>query len=179
MRLIAVGRLRDGPEAVLFARYNARLRPPITVTEIQEGHGAPAEAKRREATAMLAALPPAAFAVALGTFTVLLAAIALNVHDAPAVTTLVILCGAPLGVLNTLFTETAMNISPVPRPVASAGYNFVRFLGGAISPYICGKLGENVSLAAPFYFGAACVAAGLIVLTTVGAKYLKQLNASH
>ena len=58
--------------------------------------------------------------------------------------TLVVLCGIPLGVLNTLFTDTAMNISPVPRPVASAGYNFVRFLGGAVSPWICGKLGENV-----------------------------------
>ena len=120
-----------------------------------------------------------AFAIALGAFTVLLAAIALNVHNAPVVTTLVILCGAPLGVLNTLFTETAMNISPVPRPVASAGYNFVRFLGGAISPYVCGKLGENVSPAAPFWFGASCVAAGLIVLTTYGARYLRRLNAAH
>ncbi len=120
-----------------------------------------------------------AFAIALGAFTVLLVAIAMNVHNAPVVTTLVILCGAPLGVLNTLFTETAMNISPVPRPVASAGYNFVRFLGGAISPYVCGKLGENVSPAAPFWFGACCVAAGLIVLTTYGARYLRRLNAAH
>src|ERR1700712_1005485 len=120
-----------------------------------------------------------AFAIALGAFTVLLAAIALNVHNAPVVTLLVILAGAPLGVLNTLFTETAMNISPVPRPVASAGYNFVRFLGGAISPYVCGKLGENVSLAAPFWFGAICVAAGLVMMTTFGARYLRRLNAAH
>ena len=65
MRLIAVGKLRDGPEAELFARYNARLRPKMTVTEVAEAAGAPAEAKRREAAAILAALPPAAFAVAL------------------------------------------------------------------------------------------------------------------
>jgi 23S rRNA (pseudouridine1915-N3)-methyltransferase len=65
MRLIAVGKLRDGPEAALFARYNARLRQRIAVTEIAEAPGAPAEAKRREAAAILAALPPAAFAVAL------------------------------------------------------------------------------------------------------------------
>ena len=65
MRLIAVGKLRDGPEAALFARYNARLRPRMTVTEIADAPGAPAEAKRREATAILAALPQAAFAVAL------------------------------------------------------------------------------------------------------------------
>ncbi len=65
MRLIAVGKLRAGPEAVLFARYNARLRPPMQVTEVPDGHGAPAELKRREAAALLAALPAQAFAVAL------------------------------------------------------------------------------------------------------------------
>ena len=65
MRLIAVGRLRNGPEADLFARYNARLRPSLEVTEVAEGHGAPAEMKRREAEALLAALPSPAFAVAL------------------------------------------------------------------------------------------------------------------
>ena len=36
LRLIAVGRLRDGPEAELFARYNARLRPKFAVTEVAE-----------------------------------------------------------------------------------------------------------------------------------------------
>ena len=65
MRLIAVGRLRGGPEAELFARYNARLRPALAVTEVAEGRGAPAEIKRREADALLAALPAAAFVVAL------------------------------------------------------------------------------------------------------------------
>jgi len=65
MRLIAVGRLRPGPEAELFARYSARLRPRLTVTEVAEGSGAPPEAKRREAEALLAALPVPALAVAL------------------------------------------------------------------------------------------------------------------
>lgn len=65
MRLIAVGRLREGPEAELFARYNARLRPKIAVTEIAEAQGAPVEAKRREGGAILGALPANAFAVAL------------------------------------------------------------------------------------------------------------------
>jgi 23S rRNA (pseudouridine1915-N3)-methyltransferase len=65
LRLIAVGRLRDGPEADLFARYNARLRPKFAVTEIPEARAAPTEAKRRESGALLAALPAAAFVVAL------------------------------------------------------------------------------------------------------------------
>lgn len=65
MRLIAVGRLRAGPEAELFARYNARLRPPLVVTEVAEGRGAPAEIKRRESEALLAAVPAGSLAVAL------------------------------------------------------------------------------------------------------------------
>jgi 23S rRNA (pseudouridine1915-N3)-methyltransferase len=65
LRLIAVGRLRDGPEAELFARYNARLRPKLAVTEVAEARGAPAEVKRREGAALLAALPASAFVVTL------------------------------------------------------------------------------------------------------------------
>jgi len=65
MRLIAVGRQRDGPEAILFARYQARLRPALAITEIPEARGTPPEIKRREAAALLAALPDSAFAVAL------------------------------------------------------------------------------------------------------------------
>jgi len=65
MRLVAVGRLRAGPERELFARYGARLRPPLLLTEVPEGSGAPAEAKRREGAALLAAVPQDALAVAL------------------------------------------------------------------------------------------------------------------
>ena len=65
MHLIAVGRLRAGPEADLFARYTTRLRPGLAVTEIAEGTGAPAEQKRREGEALLAAVPRGALRVAL------------------------------------------------------------------------------------------------------------------
>lgn len=65
MRLIAIGRQREGPEAALLARYQARLRPPLAVTEIPEARGAPPEIKRRESAALLAALPDGAFAVVL------------------------------------------------------------------------------------------------------------------
>ena len=65
LHLIAVGRQRTGPETELFARYNARLRPGFLLTEIPEARGAPAEIKRREGAALLAALPAAAFLVAL------------------------------------------------------------------------------------------------------------------
>jgi len=65
MRLIAVGKLRSGPERELFDRYNARLRPALAVTEVPEGAGAPLEAKRREGAALLAAVPEPAFIVTL------------------------------------------------------------------------------------------------------------------
>ena len=65
MRLIAVGRMGQGPEADLFLRYNARLRPTLALTEIPEARGGPGEIRRREGAALLAALPEGAFAVAL------------------------------------------------------------------------------------------------------------------
>ena len=65
MLLIAVGKLRPGPERALFERYNARLRPGLAVREVAEAPGPPNEVKRREAAAMLAALPDPALAVAL------------------------------------------------------------------------------------------------------------------
>src|ERR1700760_901273 len=65
MRLIAIGRLRKGPEAELFAQYAERLHPKLAVIELPDGRGAPAEIKRRESEAILAALPASAHAVAL------------------------------------------------------------------------------------------------------------------
>jgi 23S rRNA (pseudouridine1915-N3)-methyltransferase len=65
MHIIAIGRLRDSPEAALFERYSIRLRPSLSVTELPEGRGNPAEVKRREGAALIAALPRECFAVAL------------------------------------------------------------------------------------------------------------------
>jgi predicted MFS family arabinose efflux permease len=76
----------------------------------------------------------------------------------------IILAGAFLGINNTLITEAVMGAAPVERPVASAAYSFVRFSGGAVAPYVAGKLGENVSIHAPFWMGAAAVLVGAAVL---------------
>ena len=66
MHLIAVGRLREGPEAALFQLYNTRLRPRLTVVEVTTGRGSPSIIKRKEGTALLAALPrTSAFVVPL------------------------------------------------------------------------------------------------------------------
>lgn len=63
--LLAVGRARGGPEAALFEHHNARLRPPLALRELAEARGSPAEIRRREGAAILAALPDGALAVAL------------------------------------------------------------------------------------------------------------------
>ena len=76
----------------------------------------------------------------------------------------IIVAGAFLGINNTLITEAVMGAAPVERPVASAAYSFVRFSGGAVAPYAAGKLGENVSIHAPFWMGAVAVLVGAVVL---------------
>lgn len=65
MRIVAIGRARDGPEAALFARYSTRVRPALVLTELPDGKGAAVAIKRQEGEALLAALPPRAFVVAL------------------------------------------------------------------------------------------------------------------
>ncbi len=57
--------MRTGPEAELFNRYAARLRPTLAVTEIAEASGPLPEVKRRENAALRAALPARAHAVGL------------------------------------------------------------------------------------------------------------------
>jgi ACDE family multidrug resistance protein len=84
----------------------------------------------------------------------------------------IIASGAFIGNNNTLITEAVMGAAPVERPVASAAYSFVRFCGGAVGPYVALKLfGEapDIHVHAPFWFGAASVAVGVVILT-LGAR---------
>ncbi|GAB6899512.1 MFS transporter [Kineosporia succinea] len=88
-------------------------------------------------------------------------------HNSPAtVIVAVIVAGAFLGINNTLVTQAVMMVSPVERPVASASYGFVRFIGGGLAPYFAGKLAESFNDAIPFYVGAGAVVLALIVFST-------------
>ena len=78
----------------------------------------------------------------------------------------VIVAGAFIGINNTITTQAVMTVSPVERPTASAAYGFVRFIGGGLAPYAAGRLAEHSGIHAPFYVGAAAVAAGIGVLAT-------------
>jgi MFS family permease len=102
--------------------------------------------------------------LALTLFAVDLAAMAVWTEHRPVLVVGVIVAGAFLGINNTVITETVMGAAPVERPVASAAYSFVRFSGGAVAPYAAGKLGENVSIHAPFWMASAAVLVGVLVL---------------
>ena len=77
----------------------------------------------------------------------------------------VIVSGAFVGLNNTLTTQAVMLVSPVERPVASAAYGFVRFIGGGLAPYVASKLASAVDVHLPFYVGAVTVAAAALVLS--------------
>jgi MFS transporter, ACDE family, multidrug resistance protein len=94
-----------------------------------------------------------------------LAAMALLTDSKLALVIGIIVAGAFLGINNTLITEAVMGAAPVERPVASAAYSFVRFSGGAVAPYVAGRLGEDVSIHAPFWMGAGAVLVAVLVLT--------------
>jgi len=64
--VVAVGRSSKGPEANLFAHYAARLRPPLTLKEVEERRPLTvAERQAREAEKLLEAVPAGAKIVAL------------------------------------------------------------------------------------------------------------------
>jgi ACDE family multidrug resistance protein len=94
----------------------------------------------------------------------------------------IIASGAFIGNNNTLITEAVMGAAPVERPVASAAYSFVRFCGGAVGPYVALKLfGEapDVHVHAPFWFGAASVLVGVVVLTAGARTVSRALRTDH
>jgi nucleotide-binding universal stress UspA family protein len=78
----------------------------------------------------------------------------------------VIVSGAFVGLNNTLTTQAVMLVAPVEKPVASASYGFVRFIGGGLAPYCASKLAADFNVHVPFYLAAGIVAAAIVMLAT-------------
>lgn len=76
----------------------------------------------------------------------------------------VILSGACMGIASAIFTEMALDVSDAPRPVASAGYNFVRWFAGVIAPYASALVGEHLGVAATFTMTAVIVLIAVAIL---------------
>jgi ACDE family multidrug resistance protein len=108
---------------------------------------------------------------ALSLFTLDLAAMAIWTDSKTVLVVGIIAAGAFLGVNNTVISQAVMGAAPVERSVASAAYSFVRFSGGAVAPWVAGKLGENVSIHAPFWMGAGAVAVAIVILAS-GRRFL-------
>jgi ACDE family multidrug resistance protein len=95
-----------------------------------------------------------------------LVAAAFLVATPAALVVCVVVGGLVLGVLNTVFTESVMEATDLPRTVASSAYSSVRFLGGAIAPPLATVLADLFTPGTPYFFaaGAALVATAVIVL---------------
>jgi MFS transporter, ACDE family, multidrug resistance protein len=103
---------------------------------------------------------------ALGLFAVDLAVMSIWADRLAVLIATVVVSGAFIGINNTLTTQAVMLVSPVERPVASAAYGFVRFLGGGLAPFAAGKLAEHFNVHVPFAVGAVAVVAAVLVLST-------------
>ncbi|MFB7912693.1 MFS transporter [Streptomyces sp. NPDC056061] len=83
-------------------------------------------------------------------------------HTAAIVCT--IASGAFIGMNNTVYTELALGVSDAPRPVASAGYNFVRWFAAAAAPYLAPKIEEWSDVHMPFVVAAVTAVIGAVVV---------------
>ncbi|WML39215.1 MFS transporter [Neobacillus sp. OS1-2] len=87
----------------------------------------------------------------------------------------VIAAGALLGNNNTLITTAVMNAAPVERSTASAAYSFLRFIGGAIAPFMAGKLAEIFNPSVPFIVGGSFVLLSVLFIF-INNKHVKHVD---
>lgn len=90
----------------------------------------------------------------------------------------IIIAGGILGMINTILTTAVMEAAPVERSVASSAYSSIRFIGGAIAPWIAGVLADHFTAHTPYFAGCIAVLAGMAVLTG-GRRYLAGIKAGH
>jgi len=102
----------------------------------------------------------------LAAFAVVVLVIATWTTDRAVLIPAVIVSGIFIGVNNTITTQAVMTVSPVEKPVASAAYSFVRFIGGGLAPYAAGRLVLATNIHVPFYIAAGAIALGMVVLST-------------
>jgi ACDE family multidrug resistance protein len=102
----------------------------------------------------------------LALFAIVVLIIATWTTDRVVLIPAVIISGIFIGVNNTVTTQAVMTVSPVEKPVASAAYGFVRFIGGGLAPYAAGRMVIAFNIHFPFYVGAGAILLGIVVLST-------------
>ena len=102
----------------------------------------------------------------LAAFAVVVLVIAIWTTDNAVLIPAVIASGIFIGINNTVTTQAVMTVSPVERPVASAAYSFVRFIGGGLAPYVAGRLVIALNIHVPFYIASGAILLGIVILAT-------------
>jgi MFS family permease len=102
----------------------------------------------------------------LAAFAAVVLVIAIWTTDRAVLIPAVIISGIFIGVNNTVTTQAVMTVSPVEKPVASAAYSFVRFIGGGLAPYAAGRMVLAVNIHFPFYIATGAILLGIGILTT-------------
>jgi ACDE family multidrug resistance protein len=102
----------------------------------------------------------------LAAFAVVVLVIAFWTTDRAVLIPAVIISGVFIGVNNTVTTQAVMTVSPVEKPVASAAYSFVRFIGGGLAPYAAGRMVLAAGIHFPFYIAVGALLIGIGILTT-------------
>ncbi|MFL2063256.1 MFS transporter [Latilactobacillus sakei] len=100
--------------------------------------------------------------IGLGFFLVCLVVIGINADQPVLVAFGVIIAGFFQGLVNTLSTTVAMENKTIERSVASSAYSFIRFTGGAIAPFVAGKIAEKWSAHWTFYFAGLMILIGIL-----------------
>ncbi len=100
--------------------------------------------------------------IGLGFFLVCLVVIGINADQPVLVAFGVIIAGFFQGLVNTLLTTVAMENKTIERSVASSAYSFIRFTGGAIAPFVAGKIAEKWSAHWTFYFAGLMILIGIL-----------------
>src|SRR5580658_6976439 len=102
----------------------------------------------------------------LAAFAVVVLVIAIWTTDRAVLIPAVIVSGIFIGVNNTITTQAVMTVSPVEKPVASAAYSFVRFIGGGLAPFAAGRLVLAINIHVPFFIAAGALVLGIVILST-------------
>jgi len=108
--------------------------------------------------------PVLVLAVVMALMTIDLLVIALGIDSKPVMIVAIVASGIVIGTGNALLSGILLRISHTNAAVAASATNFVRFVGGALAPFLAGKLSESVSVGAPLYVAAAVAVVGVLAI---------------
>ena len=87
-----------------------------------------------------------------------------GIHSHAVMIPAIIASGLVLGVANAFVSNLLLGVSQTTPAVSASATNFVRFTGGAIAPFLAGKLSEHVSVGAPLLVAAGAMTLGGAIL---------------